>query len=73
VWDRGYYSTQFWEPGEYVVDQRTLKLPADLPPGDNYRIVIGFYSVQDGQRATFTQAAEPLGDGFTLVERFSVE
>lgn len=38
----GAYPTSFWAPGETVLDERTLTLPLDLPPGD-YHLVIGLY------------------------------
>jgi len=38
----GAYPTSFWAPGETVLDERSLTLPLDLPPGD-YHLVIGLY------------------------------
>jgi hypothetical protein len=38
----GAYPTSFWSPGETVLDERSLTLPPDLPPGD-YHLVIGLY------------------------------
>ena len=39
---RGYTPTSRWEPGELVVDEHTLTLPADLAPG-RYKLVVGMY------------------------------
>ena len=38
----GYTPTSRWEPGELVVDEHTLTLPADLAPG-RYKLVVGMY------------------------------
>jgi hypothetical protein len=62
-WEEGYYATTFWEPGEYLLDRRTIRLQRDTPPGDNYRIRVGFY-VADGQRAPVTIDGQAAGDGY---------
>ena len=51
-----YYSTLVWEPGEFIVDERTLRPSADElpPPGDGYQIVIGFYNVVTNERVPLT-------------------
>jgi hypothetical protein len=41
--------TTGWIPGEYIVDEHTLTLPADLPPG-SYTIRLGLYDPDTGQR-----------------------
>jgi hypothetical protein len=41
--------TWSWQPGEVIVDPHTLALPADLPEGD-YRLVVGLYDWQNGER-----------------------
>ncbi len=46
----GTYPTSFWAPGETVLDERTLQLPADLPPGD-YHLVVGLYWLEHGEAA----------------------
>ena len=50
--------TPGWLPGEYVVDARTLALPADLPPGE-YTLFAGLYRPGDGARLAV--AAYPEG------------
>ncbi len=65
---RGYYSTLFWDPGEYVLDERILSLSAELPAEETLRVRIGFYDVVSGERAPVTVNGEPAGDGFTLLE-----
>ncbi|MEQ8677005.1 MAG: glycosyltransferase family 39 protein [Aggregatilineales bacterium] len=69
MWDRGYYSTRFWDAGEYVVDTRTLRLPDGISAGD-YRIRIGFYD--ESGRADITENGEIAGDGFYLESVFTV-
>lgn len=67
-----YYTTLVWEPGEYIVDARTLRLEDDAPLGDGYTLVIGFYNAATGQRVPVTHDGDPAGDGYTLGERISV-
>jgi hypothetical protein len=53
----GNYPTSLWEPGEVVVDRRTLELPPDLPPG-SYRLTVGLYSLENGARLTLPSGAD---------------
>lgn len=45
----GRWPTSAWEPGLPFVDEHTVTLPADLPPG-TYRLAIGFYRLADFSR-----------------------
>ncbi len=45
----GTYATSRWLPGEIVVDDYEILLPADLPSGD-YAIEVGLYIAETGQR-----------------------
>ncbi len=52
-WDRTmpfHYPAEMWTPGEIVIDQLTVTPPVGMPPGDGYRIAIGFYDPEQ-QRA----------------------
>jgi hypothetical protein len=44
---RGQYPTSLWMQDEVVVEQLTLSLPDDLPPGP-YTLRVGFYLQSDG-------------------------
>ncbi len=70
----GHYSTHLWEPGEYVIDRRFLRLedPESVPGGANYRIVIGMYNPETGERLPVTVNGESAGDGLPLDTVFSV-
>lgn len=57
------YPTTRWQPDELVIDRADLPLPA-LPPGQ-YRLDIGVYRMENGERLSQTQPA-PTTDGFTL-------
>ncbi|MEW5959471.1 MAG: hypothetical protein AB1801_17240, partial [Chloroflexota bacterium] len=56
-WDsqplNGQYPTSAWQPGEVVVDDIELPIPAGLAPGD-YRLVTGMYDLDTGQRLPAT-------------------
>ncbi|MCL5025366.1 MAG: hypothetical protein M1531_02565, partial [Chloroflexi bacterium] len=45
----GLNPTGSWEAGETVVDEHTISLPPDLPPG-RYRLIAGMYLVETGER-----------------------
>ncbi len=45
----GTYVTSRWLPGEIIVDQYEIALPAGSPPGD-YPIEVGLYIAETGQR-----------------------
>ena len=58
-----YFSTRFWEAGEYVIDRRTLALDG-LSSRDFYDLRMGFYSMMDGRRASVTINHRSAGDGY---------
>jgi len=41
----GFYPTTAWRRGQTVFDRRWLNLPANIPPGDAYRIEVVVYEV----------------------------
>jgi hypothetical protein len=52
-----------WTPGDWVVDQQRLALPASLPPG-RYQLIVGLYlPEQDGARlAVWAEDGSLIGD-----------
>ncbi len=46
---QGTYSTSRWRVGETVRDPYRIQLKPNLPPGE-YRLIVGFYLLADGQR-----------------------
>jgi hypothetical protein len=44
----GWYPTSYWDPSEVVLDEHTLAISPDLPPG-SYRLIMGLYR-PDGAR-----------------------
>ena len=51
--------TSGWRPGEVVSDPVQLSLPLDLPPGE-YRINVGVYDPDSGERLPLTIEGERL-------------
>lgn len=47
----GRYPTSQWQPGELVRDRHALAVPDGLAPG-TYRLIVGLYRADDGQRLT---------------------
>jgi hypothetical protein len=45
----GTYPTSLWDVGEIIVDEIVVSLPANLPAGE-YRIIVGMYDFETGQR-----------------------
>ncbi|MDX2074939.1 MAG: glycosyltransferase family 39 protein [bacterium] len=70
-WELNYYSTQFWQAGEYVIDRRSFYIPK-LPNGDNYRVRVGFYDLATGERIPLLVNGLPTVDSITLDIEFSV-
>ena len=57
--------TSSWFPGDTVLDNYTLTLPATLSPGD-YPIEVGMYSPTTGERLPVSQNGQPAGDRIIL-------
>jgi hypothetical protein len=53
------FSTAFWQPGYTVIDKRRLAFSANLPPGD-YRLVIGWYNLNDFARLPLESGGDVL-------------
>ncbi len=69
----GYYSTLFWQPGEYVIDERWLSLPEGmLPLGQGYRLIIGMYPAPDGARIPVSVNGAPYGDEYEIENRIAI-
>jgi 4-amino-4-deoxy-L-arabinose transferase-like glycosyltransferase len=54
----GDYPTHLWQMGETIKDVHQLPLPADLPAGE-YRLNIGLYLLETGERLFVVDAAPP--------------
>lgn len=72
--DGRYYSTHVWETGEFIVDERHLRLPDDvtIPEGDDYSLWFGFYDLATDERLPVTVGGEPAGDGYRVSENIKV-
>jgi hypothetical protein len=68
----GYYSTTFWRPGEYIIDERVLSLPSgESALGEGYSLVIGMYD-QTQERLPVTINGEAGGDEYIVDNRLSI-
>lgn len=68
-----WYSTRFWEAGEFIIDRRwAWQNNRNTPPGDGYRLRMGFYRESDGERLPLTLDGQPAGDGYVLEDVFTV-
>jgi hypothetical protein len=63
----GLYGTQAWQPGEGIVDEHRLELPAGLPPGE-YRLAVGLYDAATQARLPVVDASGvPVPDNALLL------
>ncbi len=71
--DGNMYSTLVWEPGEYIVDERSLTFDQkDTPLGKGYSIVIGMYDLATQQRVPIMLDGKPAVEGYTLTNKISI-
>jgi 4-amino-4-deoxy-L-arabinose transferase-like glycosyltransferase len=60
--------TTTWIPGEIIVDQHSIPIDPDAPPG-RYRILVGLYDGLSGVRLdVYDEDGTPLGDHVTIGE-----
>jgi hypothetical protein len=65
----GRYPTWAWQPGDIVPDAHRLELPPapDLPQGP-YRLLVGMYHPDTGERLPVRGMAGPVPDGAILLQ-----
>lgn len=70
----GYYAATVWQPGEFIFDQRVLRMERghDVTPAQGYRIRIGLYAMDGGERLPLHINGQPAGDGYILPVNFTV-
>ncbi|MCY4021952.1 MAG: glycosyltransferase family 39 protein [Anaerolineaceae bacterium] len=70
-----YYSTLLWEPGEFIRDERLLRIPAnvDFSAVEDPGLWIGIYDWRDGERQALTIEGRPAGDSQLLDRRLIVQ
>lgn len=56
------FPTEFWQPGNTIVDSRALAFPVDLPSGP-YELRIGWYNLENFARLPL---ADKTGDNSSL-------
>ena len=62
----GKYPTSVWDAGEVIADLHTLSIAPDLPAGE-YRVAIGLYDPQTGQRLSVVDE-----DGRILMDHVTI-
>ena len=55
---KGSCSTIDWLPGEVIVDEKELVLPASLDPNGVYYLEVGLYTLENGRRLNIPGSAE---------------
>ena len=60
--------TDYWRPGDVIVDRYYIPLFSDAPPG-TYSLLIGMYGTSTGERLDiFDPNGQPVGDAFGLTD-----
>ncbi|MBI3977017.1 MAG: glycosyltransferase family 39 protein [Chloroflexi bacterium] len=62
----GRHPTSEWVPGEVVLDDYELTVPANAPPGE-YVVQVGFYELATGRRLPVVQDGQAKGDSIVLL------
>ena len=65
--ESGFYPTSSWALNDLVEDTYTLQLPANLPTG-KYRLLVGWYRPETGQRLPLSNSSDVLELGQWIVE-----
>jgi len=68
----GEHPTSGWREGEVVADSYHLLLPDDIPAGQ-YRLEVGMYQWQTGERLSVFQRDQEAGNGVLLASEITVE
>jgi hypothetical protein len=69
---KGEHPTSGWQEGEVVADSYYLLLPGDIPAGQ-YRLEVGMYQWQTGERLSVFQGGQETGNRVLLVPEITVE
>jgi hypothetical protein len=65
----GAFPTRLWQPGDRVIDAHFIPVTDDvLSTIGDYRVGVGLYDLNSGQRLPAWQAGQPLLDAAVLLE-----
>ncbi len=73
--ERGYYSSQVWEVGEYLTDEREFPVNADIAQqwaGGTYSLVIGWYDPVTNTRLPLSIDGVAAGDSHEIEARMEI-
>jgi hypothetical protein len=67
-----FFPTSTWLPGDTILDEHHLEIPAAAPPGE-YRLIVGLYDQPSGDRLQASDAEGlSLGDAVQLANSLTV-
>lgn len=64
-------NTNRWLPGQVILDEHSLLLPRELPPGE-YQVRVGLYNEQTGQRLSVIQELDGAAQDQVLLQPIRV-
>ncbi len=67
---QGFVPWPLWQPGDIITDRHVIPLPVPLASGD-YRLAVGVYDSNSGERLTGTTDPAPLLDNIYTLEQFT--
>lgn len=68
---QGFAPWPLWQPGDVITDRHVIPLPAPLTSG-SYRLAIGVYDSNSGERLAGMTDSTPLPDNIYVLEQFTV-
>jgi hypothetical protein len=68
---QGFVPWPLWQPGDIITDRHIIPLPAPLAVGD-YRLAVGVYDSNSGERLTGMIDFAPLPDNIYVLEQFTI-
>jgi hypothetical protein len=66
---QGFVPWPLWQTGDTITDRHVIPLPAPLAAG-SYRLAVGVYDPDSGERLTGTTDSAPLPDNVYVLEQF---
>jgi hypothetical protein len=68
----GRFPTEVWPANLQIMDERTIQLPDDLPPGE-YELFTGMYDTMTKERLPITVNGESLPNGIVSIGTFRIQ
>jgi hypothetical protein len=68
----GAYHTRFWQPGEFIIDERVLQLPPGVALSSGLQLWAGLYDPLTLERLPVLRDGAADGDGILIDNRINI-